>query len=188
MPESGDRPPTENLRANTRAATKIYQSFTAGLNRSDADNSLFTGGGLAGTGTFKKNKKDKDDEKISEDEKQRILRVIEQEEDSSDESSDTSSSASEAQNESESQAERRRNSKGAQAREAVKLGSIAAQDDSFSDNDILNRSLESASESAEAAAATVANNPENFLRYVSDKYNASLDILQIVDKNERSFK
>ena len=58
-----------------------------------------------------------------------------------------------------------------------------SNDDSFcSDNDILNRSLES-SQSGEKACA-----PENILRYVSEKYNDSLDILGIVDKNERSFK
>ena len=77
-------------RADTRAATKIYQSFTAGLNRSDADRSLFTGGSQSFNS--RRGKNHQDDEKISEDEKQRILRVIEQEEDSSDESSDTSSS------------------------------------------------------------------------------------------------
>ena len=30
--------------------------------------------------------------------------------------------------------------------------------------------------------------PENYLRYASDKYNTRLDILEIIDKNERSFK
>ena len=29
---------------------------------------------------------------------------------------------------------------------------------------------------------------ENYLRYASEKYNAKLDILEIIDKNERSFK
>ena len=29
---------------------------------------------------------------------------------------------------------------------------------------------------------------ENYLRYASEKYNVKHDILEIVDKNERSFK
>ena len=58
------------------------------------------------------------------------------------------------------------------------------EDDSIcSDNDILNRSLGSKEEATEETA-----NPENYLRYVSEKYNANLDVLEIVDKNERSFK
>lgn len=30
--------------------------------------------------------------------------------------------------------------------------------------------------------------PENYLRYASEKYNSKLDTHEIVDKNERSFK
>ena len=53
--------------------------------------------------------------------------------------------------------------------------------DSFcSDNDILNRSLQS--DCGDPLDA------ENYLRYASDKYNTQLDILEIIDKNERSFK
>lgn len=113
----------------------------------------------------------KDDDVISEDEKQRILRVIEQEEDSSDEQD-----SSDEDNE-DSQAEQ--NSRG--------IAKEADEDDSFccSDNDIMNRSLESASLSE---LNNQVHDPENFLRYVSDKFNANLDVLQIVDKNERSFK
>ena len=56
-----------------------------------------------------------------------------------------------------------------------------SDNDSFcSDIDIHNRSLQS--DCGEAAE------PENFLRYASEKYNGRLDILEIVDKNERSFK
>ena len=68
-------------------ATKIYQSFTAGLNRNESDKSLFTNG-LTGLGT-KKNKREADDEKISEDEKQRIMKILE-EESSSEDDDDTS--------------------------------------------------------------------------------------------------
>ena len=65
-------------------ANKIYQSFTAGLNRSDADKTFFGGNKLSGLSRDK-------DEKMDEDEQQRILRIIEQEESSSDEDEDTSS-------------------------------------------------------------------------------------------------
>ena len=44
----------------------------------------------------------------------------------------------------------------------------------------MNRSLQS-----DCAEPMVA---ENYLRYASEKYNAKLDILEIIDKNERSFK
>ena len=49
-----------------------------------------------------------------------------------------------------------------------------------SDTDILNRSLQS--DGAEALDSV------NYLRYASEKFNQKLDILDIVDKNERSFK
>ena len=49
-----------------------------------------------------------------------------------------------------------------------------------SDTDIMNRSLQS--DGAEALDSV------NYLRYASDKFNQKLDMLEIVDKNERSFK
>ena len=65
-----------------------------------------------------------------------------------------------------------------QAKEGKADGS---DNDSFcSDNDILNRELEL--DCGEPV------NAENYLRYASEKYNAKLDILEIIDKNERSFK
>ena len=55
-------------------------------------------------------------------------------------------------------------------------------EDSFvSDEDFLNRSLQSDGESSVV-------NPINFLRYASGKENLKQDLLDIVDKNERSFK
>lgn len=56
------------------------------------------------------------------------------------------------------------------------------EDDISVESDILNRSLKS-----DEGAGKVLD-PENYLRYISEKYNASLDVLEIVDKNERSFK
>jgi hypothetical protein len=44
----------------------------------------------------------------------------------------------------------------------------------------LNRSLES--ETEEVICAT------NYLRYASEKVNAKFDLLEVIDKNERSFK
>ena len=65
-----------------------------------------------------------------------------------------------------------------QAKEGKADGS---DNDSFcSDNDILNRELE--------LDCGEPINAENYLRYASEKYNAKLDILEIIDKNERSFK
>jgi hypothetical protein len=49
-----------------------------------------------------------------------------------------------------------------------------------SEEDLLNRSLQSDGDDAV--------DPTNFLRYASDKINQKFDLLEIVDKNERSFK
>lgn len=106
-----------------------------------------------------------DPDAMSEDEKKRIMRMIE--EDSSDEDDDNDSDALED-----------RISDGNPRKEGKAAGS---DNDSFcSDNDILNRELE--------IDADDPLNAENYLRYASDKYNAELDILKIIDKNERSFK
>ena len=56
-------------------ATKIYQSFTAGLNSSNTDKSLFAAGGFGDMG--RRSRRRDDDEKIDEDEKQRIMKIIE---------------------------------------------------------------------------------------------------------------
>ena len=109
-------------------------------------------------------KNEEDPEKMSEDEEKRILRMIDLE-GSSDEDGesdeDEDNSAGKGQNQ-----------------EAKQAGS---DNDSFcSDNDILNRSLQS--DCGDPVDA------ENYLRYASEKYNAKHDILEIVDKNERSFK
>jgi len=50
-------------------------------------------------------------------------------------------------------------------------------------DDIANRSL-----NAEDENALVIMEKENYLRYVSDKYNVQTDVLEVVDRNERSFK
>lgn len=101
---------------------------------------------------------------MSEDEQQRIMRMIEQED-----SSDEDEGSDDVDEDSTGQV---------QNKEAKEDGSDA---DSFcSDNDILNRSLEV--DCGEPIKA------ENYLRYASDKYNTKLDILEIIDKNERSFK
>jgi hypothetical protein len=49
-----------------------------------------------------------------------------------------------------------------------------------SDQDLLNRSLESTTEDVICATT--------YLRYASDKVNAKFDLLEVIDKNERSFK
>jgi hypothetical protein len=49
-----------------------------------------------------------------------------------------------------------------------------------SEEDILNRSLQSDCDEAIESG--------NYLRYASDKYAQKQDLLEIVDKNERSFK
>jgi hypothetical protein len=95
-----------------------------------------------------------EDDHVSEDEKARILRMIEQEdsdEDKSDESSDEQ-----------------------QEKEIKDSTSIV------SDQDLLNRSLESTTDDVLCS--------QNFLRFTSDKYNQKYDLLEVVDKNERSFK
>lgn len=52
----------------------------------------------------------------------------------------------------------------------------------MSEQDLLNRSLESDNDGSGAIDA------QNFLRYTSDKLNQKFDVLETVDKNERSFK
>ena len=101
---------------------------------------------------------------MSEDEKKRIMAMIDLE-DSSDEEEKSDDEDEDSQGE-----------------KLDKEGKAAGSDnDSFcSDNDILNRSLQSdCGDPVEA---------ENYLRYASEKFNTKLDILQIIDKNERSFK
>jgi len=103
-----------------------------------------------------------DPDKMSEDEKRRIMKMIEQE-DSSDEDDDSDQV-----------------DQTSEGRQAVNKP-VGSDNDSFcSDNDILNRSLNS-----DCGDAIL---PENYLRYASEKYSAKLDILGIIDKNERSFK
>ena len=105
-----------------------------------------------------------DPEGMSEDEQKRIMRMIE-EDDSSDEEEEDSDEVEDSQGQ-------------VQTKDVKAAGS---DNDSFcSDNDILNRELEL--DCGEPMSA------ENYLRYASDKYNAKLDILEIIDKNERSFK
>ena len=50
----------------------------------------------------------------------------------------------------------------------------------MSEQDLLNRSLGSNGEEVIEA--------DNYLRYASDKINIKFNVLEIVDKNERSFK
>lgn len=103
--------------------------------------------------------------KMSEDEKKRIMRMIEQE-GSSDE---------------EDVSDAEENSGEGDAVKEGKVGGNASDNDSFcSDNDIFNRSLQS--DCGDAIKA------ENYLRYASEEYGRKLDILDIIDKNERSFK
>lgn len=56
-------------------------------------------------------------------------------------------------------------------------------DDSLLDEDIANRSL-----NAEDEDQLVVIDNLNYLKYVSEKHNQQTDILEIIDKNERSFK
>lgn len=51
-----------------------------------------------------------------------------------------------------------------------------------SEEDLLNRSLQSESDGDDAVEQS------NFLRYASEKINQKFNVLEIVDKNERSFK
>ena len=139
-------------------ANKIYQSFTAGVDRS---NSYF--GGDLGI------KRRRDDERIDKVEQDRILNIIEQEE-SSDEEEDSSDEDSAVEQTSRDLAA------------ADNQGKVDS-DSLCSGSDILNRSLGS-----DAPCEDKACDPENFLRYVSEKYGSNLDVLQVVDKNERSFK
>ena len=106
-----------------------------------------------------------DPTKMSEDEKKRIMRMIEQE-DSSDEDQDLSE-------------DEKSSGQGDVIKEGK--GGNASDNDSFcSDNDIFNRSLQS--DCGDAVEA------ENYLRYASEEYGRKLDILDIIDKNERSFE
>ena len=108
-----------------------------------------------------------DPTKMSEDEQKRIMRMIEQE-DSSDEDDDLDDDDESGQS-----------GKGGAKKEAK--GGEGSDNDSFcSDNDILNRSLQS--DCGDPASA------ENYLRYASEEYSRKIDILEIIDKNERSFK
>ena len=101
---------------------------------------------------------------MSEDEKKRVLAAI-MDDDSSNEESDSDDEVSQ-------------NSAGLVKGKDNKEGSDSG---SFcSDNDIYNRDLDM--DCGEAV------NSQNYLRYASEKYNQKLDILEIVDKNERSFK
>lgn len=50
-------------------------------------------------------------------------------------------------------------------------------------DDIANRSL-----NAEDENSLVVIDSQNYLKYVSDKYNLQSDVLEVIDKNERSFK
>lgn len=95
------------------------------------------------------------------------MQIIEQEEDSSDEDLSSEESGEE------------QTSRQLAAAQADKDG-----DDISGESDILNRSLRSSDEEDSGKVL----DPENYLRYISEKYNASLDVLEIVDKNERSFK
>lgn len=52
-------------------------------------------------------------------------------------------------------------------------------------SDLLNHSLESDDQLQKRFKIVDA---ENYTRYVSDKVQLKLDILQVIDKNERSFK
>ena len=68
--------------------------------------------------------------------------------------------------------------KGAAEKEAEKQGS---EDGSInSEEDIINRSLDSDGDDAIDSI--------NYLRYVSDSLAQKKDMLQVVDRNERSFK
>lgn len=102
---------------------------------------------------LKKKSKAKDDEPINDDEKTRILRMIEQEDSEDEQSSSESHSQDEKSN---------------------------SDNSMMSEQDLLNRSLESDFDKA--------IDPANYLRYASEKVNQKLDVLKIVDKNERSFK
>jgi len=108
--------------------------------------------------------KAKDDDHVSEDEKERILRMIEDEDDS-DEEEDSSN-----ENDEGPEGKRDPNRKrGSQSSDSI-----------VSDQDLLNRSLQSDCDEAVDS--------KNYFRYASEKFNAKYDLLEIVDKNERSFK
>ena len=142
-------------------ASNIFRSFTAG----------FSSNLLTSTNKNEKEKqekekkgKDDDDDAMSEDEKKRVLAAI-MDDDSSDEDSDSDKEVSQ-------------NSAGLVKNKDADIGSDSGS--FISDKDIYNRDLEN--DCGEAMDS------ENYLRYASDKYNQKLDILEIVDKNERSFK
>lgn len=121
--------------------------------------------------TPKSKAKEEDDDELDEDEEARLLRMIEQESDSDDEDGESDEEASE-----ESQEVKETNEKAA-AKEEGKQGS---DNSIISEEDILNRSLQSDCDEAIDSA--------NYLKYVNDKYAQKQDLLEIVDKNERSFK
>ena len=142
-------------------ASNIFKSFTAGFS-----STLMTSTNKNEKENTEKSKKGKedDDENLSEDEKKRVLAAI-MDDDSSDEDSNSDEEVSQ-------------NSAGLVKN---KNEDKASDSGSFcSDKDIYNRDLEN--DCGEALDS------ENYLRYASDKYNQKLDILEIVDKNERSFK
>ena len=62
------------------------------------------------------------------------------------------------------------------------LSNVPKEESDLSD-DIANRSL-----NADDENSLVVIEKENYLRYVSDKYNVQTDVLEVVDRNERSFK
>lgn len=117
-------------------ATKIYQSFTAGLNRSSTDKTLFSGTNFGDLG--RSSRRREDNERIDEDEKNKILKIIEQEESSDDDEDDTSSEEDGSREDDSSSSDPdngKREKKRDGGRSAMDMDSL------YSDNDILNRSL-----------------------------------------------
>ena len=102
---------------------------------------------------------------MTKDEEARLLR--EMLEGSSDEDSDDEDKVTDSQAEEPNSAEPKKNKDGSE-------GSIE------SDDALFNKSL--GSNDSDAV------DPMNFLRYASEKENLKQDLIEIVDKNERSFK
>lgn len=94
-----------------------------------------------------------DDDHISENEREKILRQIEQEDSDDDSSSSDESNADDEGKDSDS---------------------------IVSDQELLNRSLQSDKDEAVCSS--------NYLRYASEKVNQRYDMMEVIDKNERSFK
>ena len=122
----------------------------------------------------KTKEKEKSNDELSEGAEARLLRMIEQESDSDDEEGTEEEASEESQDEHIKDKKQKATKEVEEGKQGSENGSINSEED------ILNRSLHDDGDEAIVSA--------NYLRYASDKFSQKQDLLEIVDKNERSFK